>query len=234
MADIAFALNYTNLYLIDITPEEDEPTWARVGAGINKADFDGNEESDNDPYYDGDGMANTEVTGGQLSISFSGHRKYGDPAQDYVAGLQVQYGAKRHTNFRRIAPDGQVTEGDVTISNIKAGGGDPNKKGDFGFDVRFNGMPAITEGDASSFPEALALEAVTVQVGNTVALAPTVTPTTANAACVYGVKDDAVAKVDAAGNLTGVKEGTTKVSIKSAVLPSVRIEVDVTVEQPQG
>ena len=50
MSDIAFALNYTNLFMIDITPDEATPTWARGSGGNNSAVPEGNEVSANEPY----------------------------------------------------------------------------------------------------------------------------------------------------------------------------------------
>lgn len=227
--DIGFALNYTNLYLIDTTPDAEEHTWARIGAGISSVSWDGNEESSDDPYYDGDGLTSTEVTGGQLVGQFSGHRKYGDAAQDYIASLAVAYGAKRHTTLKRIAPDGTIWIGDVTLANITDGGGDPNSKSDFSFDAHFNGRPQITEGNAREFPESITLSAVTVKVGQVVASGASVTPTSASGALVYAVEDDSIATVDADGNVKGIKVGKTKVSVKSAVLPTIVAEADVTV-----
>ena len=227
--DIAFALNYTNLYMIDTTPEEKTPTWARVGAGINSVKWDGNEKSSDDDYYDGEGQASTEVTGGQIVGSFSGHRKFGDPAQDYIASLAVKYGAKRHTNFKRIAPDGTVTTGDVTLANISEGGGDPNSKGDFSFEARFNGLPVIEPGNKHSFPESITASAVTVKIGQKVKATATVSPATASDALLYAVEDDTVAKVAIDGTVTGVKAGKTNLTVKSAVLPSVGKTVEITV-----
>lgn len=227
--DIAFALNYTNLYMIDIDPTGESPVWARVGAGITTVSVEGNDVTTDDNYYDGDGMASTDVTGGQIVLSFSGHRKYGDPAQDFIDSIAAQYGQARHTNLKRIAPNGDVFEGDVTIANIQTAGGDANSKGDFSFDARFNGMPTITEGNATEFPTAITASAVTVKVGATAPAGATVTPTTASSAMLYAIEDDTIATVDADGNVKGVKAGKTNLSIKSAVLPSVRKEIEVTV-----
>lgn len=229
MSDIAFTLNYTNLYLINTTPGEAEKTWARIGAGINSVDWEGNEEVSQDAYYDGDGLSSSDVTGGQMVGTFEGHRKYGDPAQDYIASTLLDYGDGRKTDFRWIAPDGQILEGEVTIANVKPQGGDPNAKSDFGFELHFNGMPAYEAGDAAEFPEAVTCSAVTVKIGASTAAGATVTPSGASPALVYGIEDDSVATVDAEGNVKGVKAGKTKLSIKSAVKPVVTATCDVTV-----
>ena len=229
MSDIAFTLNYTNLYLINTTPGADVKTWERVGAGINSVDWEGNEEVSQDAYYDGEGLSSSDVTGGQMVGTFEGHRKYGDPAQDFIASTMIDYGDGRKTDFRWVAPDGQILEGEVTIANVKPGGGDPNAKSDFKFEVHFNGMPSYVPGDASAFPESVTCTAVTVKVGASIAAGATVTPAGASPALVYGIEDDSVATVDASGNVHGVKAGKTKLSIKSAVKPLVNVSCEVTV-----
>ncbi len=166
MSDIGFAKNYTNLYEINITPDGPEKTWARVAAGINSADWNGNEKTAQDDYYDGDGLGNTEVGGGQIIGTFSGHRKYGDPAQDFIASKMLDYQG-RHTDFRWTSPDGSVPEGDVTLVNIDPQGGDPTSKSDFGFEVHYNGLPTYVPGDATTFPETVTAAAVTVAEGGT-------------------------------------------------------------------
>lgn len=228
MSDISFTLNYTNLYLINTTPGGPSKTWERIGAGINSVEWEGNEEVSQDAYYDGEGLASSDVTGGQMVGTFEGHRKYGDPAQDFIASLMLDYSGRK-TDFRWIAPDGQTLEGEVTVANIKPQGGDPNAKSDFGFEVHFNGMPQYTAGDANEFPESVTCSAVTVKVGASIAAGATVSPSGSSPALVYGVEDDSIATVDADGNVTGVKAGKTKLSVKSAVKPLVNVSCDVTV-----
>lgn len=227
--DIAFALNYTNLFMIDITPNGESRTWARIGAGINSFEPSTNETVSDDAYYDGEGLTFSDVTGGQVVHSFSGHRLYGDAAQDYIASLETSYGEQRKTTYKRVAPDGSVLEGSCTIANIVTGGGDPNAKGTFSFELRLNGRPTFTEGNKDEFPESITAQAVTVTSGSTSQATATVTPETANPAVVYVIEDESKATVDASGVVTGVAAGSTNLLIKSAVLPSVSTTVQVTV-----
>mgnify|MGYP001065812140 CR=1 FL=1 len=231
MTDIGFAKNYTNLYEIDVTPDADAPTYVRVAAGIDSVSWSGNESIAQDAYYDGDGMASSEVTGGQVVGTFEGDRKYGDPAQDYVAGLLLDYSG-RHTNFKWTASNGDVLEGGVTIANIQPQSGGPNEKTGFGFEVHYNGMPEFVKGDANTFPESIDVKALTLATGETAPLGAKALPATAAPALVYGVRDDDIATVDAEGNVTCVAEGETEVSVKSAVKPMVRTVVKVTVSAP--
>lgn len=229
MSDIGFAKNYTNLYEINIAAPGEDKQYARVAAGISNASWNGNEKTAQDDYYDCDGLGATEVGGGQIIGTFTGHRKYGDPAQDFIASKMLDY-TGRHTDFRWTCPDGAVLEGDVTMVNITPGGGDAPNKSDFSFEVHFNGLPEYTPGDATTFPDSVAVEKeVSVAVGAYADIVATVAPDTASKALVYGVEDDTVASVDSDGRVHGLKAGETTVSVKSAAKPTVYTEVKVTV-----
>lgn len=234
MSDIAFAQNWTNLFFINITPGKAQKTWARIAAGITSASPEGNEEVSQDNYYDGDGMAESEVTGGQLTYEFEGNRKYGDPAQDYIASLLLSYGEARKTDFLWIAPNGDQVEGNATIVEIAPQGGDANSKSDFSFGIHYNGLPTFTAGNADTFPDEINISDIAVDVGTTTEASPTVTPDTAAPGLVFGIDDDEIATVDARGNITGVKAGETELNIKSAVRPSIQKTVKVTVSVPSG
>lgn len=227
--DISFANNWTYLFFINTTPGASVKTWKRVGAGINNVDPNGNEVISQDPYYDGEGGSNSEVTGGQNIVAFAGHRKVGDPAQDYIAGLRYQYGEARKTDYMQIEPDGTIVEANVTIANIKTHGGDPNAKGDFSFETHFDGAPSLTPGEAKEFPTEITCEPITISNATPVSANPTITPEDASPSVVYAIEDDSIATVDALGNITPIKDGETKLNIKSAVLPTVQCTVEVTV-----
>ena len=231
MSDIGFAMNYTNLYEIDTTPYGDSRTWVRVGAGINSVSWEGNEEVAQDPYYDGDGLSSSDVTGGQIVGSFEGHRVYGDAAQDYIAGLTLKYGEDRKTNFRWTQPNGDQLEGIVTIANIAPQSGDPNAKSDFGFEIHYNGMPKFTSGNASEMPNSISASKPTLSVsaGSSDVITVTVEPESASGSVVFAVEDESIATVGSDGTVVGVANGETEVSIKSCVRPSVVTSVKVTV-----
>lgn len=224
MADIAFASNWMNLFFI-----HDGNDWLRIGAGINSATQNNNEEVSDEPWYDGEGMSSSDVTGGQLTYDFSGNRKIGDPAQDLITSLQFNYDDSRKCPFRWVSPEGNKAEGVATITDIVSQGGDSNNKSDFSFTARFNGRPTFTNGNASQFPETITAKAVSVSVGETVASDITIAPEKASASVVYATKDDEIAKVDIDGNITGVAVGETEISVKSAVKPSVLAVYKVTV-----
>lgn len=148
MAEQKYIINWETKYFIDTTPTESEPTWARLAAGITNVEPNGNEKIEDSEYYDGEGMAATEVTGGQLVYTVTGDRKMGDAAQDYVVGLAYVYGNARKSNIKVEHADGRVITGACTIANIQDAGGDANAKGSFGCELRLNGKPEVTDAPA--------------------------------------------------------------------------------------
>jgi hypothetical protein len=137
-------LQSQHLFEINTTPGTTPGTYARLGAGLNNFEPSLNEEIAQDVYLDGDGFATSTVTGGQLTISFSGHRKYGDPAQDFIFNNMFELGEGRETDFRWTLPDGTKIEGPCTIANIEGPSGDANAKGEISFEIHFNGKPTVT------------------------------------------------------------------------------------------
>lgn len=143
MAKTGFALNSENKFEIDVTPGSAE-TYEILAAGLSTFDPQWNEELDQTQYMDGDGFASSDVTGAQLVISFEGHRKFGDAAQDFIASLQPALGEDRKTNFKWTDANGDEFSGNVTVANIVGGGGDANAKNTFSFEIHFNGKPTFT------------------------------------------------------------------------------------------
>lgn len=228
---INFAMNFANKFELDTTPDKPAPTYAPLAAGISSMEPSGNEEIAQDPYYDGKGMSSSDVTGGQITIAVSGHRKYGDPAQDFVASRAYQYGEARKTRFRWTQPNGDTLEGWCTLANISPGSelGDANAKGTFSFEIHMNGLPTFTAGGAKVMPENIEVEEVTVAEGASTRVAPTVTPENCSKACIFEIADEAIATVDAEGNVTGVSEGKTELTVYAAAKPSVNAKAEVTV-----
>lgn len=227
--DIGFAPNYTNLYLIDTTPTAPKPTWAYLGPGIATIEPDDEDQTDDKGYYDGGGAQAEDVTGVKLGYTVEGDRRYGDPAQDYIRNLRTQTGEARRTNLMHVEPDGNAYEGEVIVKDIKIGGGDANDKGGLEFGMTFAKAPKITEPTKTQMPEEVTLEDVTVAEGATVEAKPTVTPESASGWCVYAIKDHDVARVDGMGNVTGVKQGETEMTVKCVAKPTVSKTVKVTV-----
>lgn len=135
-----FLLQSGHVLEIDVDPGG-VSTMERLGAGIANMEPSPNDEISQDKYYDGEGFGETDVISSQLVISLSGHRSYGDPAQDYIFGQMLETGPKRRTTLDWTLPDGGKYSGPVTIANISGPGGDAGAKGDIAFELHFNGKP---------------------------------------------------------------------------------------------
>lgn len=125
--------------------QDDAQAWQRVAVGISSFEPDPNEETSDDRYLDGNGFAETDITGGQLVIAFEGHRYHGDPAQDYIFSVQNKFGDARRSKGRWTQPDGTQLEGAITLAAITGPGGEAGEKGAIGFEFRFNGEPVENE-----------------------------------------------------------------------------------------
>lgn len=145
MPKIGFSLQSENQFWINTTPGVFAPDgYVKLAAGITSFDPQWNEEIDQTQYLDGDGYGSSDVTGAQLVIAFEGHRKYGDAAQDFVAGLQSVVGEGRKTEFKWIDADGDQYTGKITVANIVASSGAANEKSAFSFEAHYNGKPVFT------------------------------------------------------------------------------------------
>ncbi|MFD2658628.1 phage tail tube protein [Gracilibacillus thailandensis] len=137
---------------IDVTPNS-TPTFERVAKGFSGLDPSMNEETDQTAYLDGDGYLTTTVMGGQYTTTLSGHRYYGDPAQDFIFSKRFGLGNERETTYRITEPDGTIIEGPCTLAEITGASGDANAKGEITVAIHFNGKPAITSaGDDTTAP----------------------------------------------------------------------------------
>ncbi|GAQ18035.1 capsid protein [Oceanobacillus picturae] len=145
-----FLLNSKYNLEIDVTPEAETEDWARLAKGITSMEPDPNEETSQDNYYDGDGYAETDVIGAQLICSFSGHRYFGDKAQDYIYSKVLEIGPARRTDYRMTMPDGASFEGPCTIAAITGPGGDAGAKGEISFEIHFAGRPTYEPAPAET------------------------------------------------------------------------------------
>jgi hypothetical protein len=141
-----FPLMYEHQFEIETVPgvDPDPGTFSPIAGGINNVEPSNNEETSQDRYLDGAGFSETDVIGGQLTLAFTGHRKYGDAAQDFIYSKAQTFGNSRRTNFRWTQPDGSVFEGSATIANISGPSGDAGAKGEISFEIHFNGAPDYT------------------------------------------------------------------------------------------
>lgn len=115
-----------------------------IAKGITNVEPSNNEELSQDKYLDGDGYGETDVIGAQTVLAFTGHRFYGDPAQDFIFSKTLELGSARRTTFEWTEPDGGKFTGACTIANISGPSGAAGAKGEISFEIHFNGKPAYT------------------------------------------------------------------------------------------
>ena len=144
MADEGLLVQSKHLFEINTNPGGATPEWARLARGFNSFEPSTNEEIDQTPYLDGEGFGTTTVMGAQLTLTFTGHRYYGDPAQDFIFSKAMEIGTERETEFRWTKPDGEVVEGPCTIAEVTGPGGEANAKGEITVAIHINGKPTIT------------------------------------------------------------------------------------------
>lgn len=134
-------MNYENKYYINTTPNADEPTWAWLAPGITNVTPSTNDVLSEDNYMDGEGFGETEVTGVKPSWALNGHRKIGDPAQDFIESIMLEKGDKRRSDVKWEKADGRVLIWPVTVVNPVVSGGDAQAKETFSAELRANGKP---------------------------------------------------------------------------------------------
>lgn len=230
--DIGYAMNYQHVCEIDATPQDGAPTWAWFGPGIKSISADKSETTSEEYFFDGGGQAETSVDAIARAYNVSGYRRPGDPAQDFVAGLDEETGDALLTKIRMTGPTGEMVERDVTVHEIKASDptGDANVKTEFSCKLSCKGSPRLVEESAGTdLPDSVTAQAVTVAVGGTSAIGASVSPATASQRVLCAVLDPKVAEVTTDGLVTGLKAGKTTVTVKAAAKPSVMAQVEVTV-----
>lgn len=104
-------------------------------------------EGKNEEWYpiDQSGWARNAVTGKKMMISFSGKRNYGDPGNDYIAGMMLKTGKDCETTFEWTLPDGAKLTGNCVINLTTPAGGDSTALDGLEFEVLFDGKPTYTD-----------------------------------------------------------------------------------------
>lgn len=147
MAEEGLLVQSKHLFEINTEPGTEPGNFVRLAAGFNSFEAALNEEIDQTHYLDGDGYATSTVMGAQLTITFTGHRKFGDPAQDFIFSKAMEIGNERETEFRWTLPSGEVLEGPCTIAEVTGPSGEANAKGEITVAIHFNGKPVYTPAD---------------------------------------------------------------------------------------
>ena len=225
-----FAPNYAHTFEINITPESDKQTWASALVGITECAPASDETVSEDAYYNDLGDTDTSVDAVKVSIAFTGHRKYGDPAQDFIQSRALLTKKKRKTDYRWVHPDGTIFEGVLTMADLVPGSGmgEATSKGDFSWTAKLNTI-AETPASGEVAPTGVTVGEVSVTTKTPKSVNAQVQPAGANQKCHYAVADDSIATVSTDGVVTGVAAGETKLTVKAAAMPSVSTTVAVKV-----
>lgn len=93
---------------------------------------------------DTEGWIRRAVTGKGLTIAFSGKRHYGDPGNDYVAGLLLETGQGVESVFEWTMPSGGKLEMDCIVNLTTPAGGDSTNIDTLEFEILSDGLPTYT------------------------------------------------------------------------------------------
>nr|DAU65001.1 MAG TPA: tail tube protein [Caudoviricetes sp.] len=145
-----FLLNFKNKVEIDVAGNKsldaiESADFALLAAGISNITPAAADTTDATPYYDGEGFTESEVTGKNITFAISGHRVFGDKAQDFVAKHFLSIGDKLRTLARWTDAKGNKVQAVVTMTSIVPFGGAANAKQTFSFTLAFNGKPVLEE-----------------------------------------------------------------------------------------
>lgn len=107
-------------------------------------------EGTNEEWYplDQEGWARNASTGKKMLISFTGKRSFGDPGNDYIAGMVTKTGKDCESAFEWVLPDGSKLSGNCVINLTNPGGGDSTNLMNLEFELLFDGKPTYTPATA--------------------------------------------------------------------------------------
>lgn len=105
-------------------------------------------EGTNEEWFplDQEGWARQANTGKKMSIQLSGKRNYGDPGNDYIAGMMTKTGKDCETAFEWTLPNGSKLSGNCVINLTTPAGGDSTAIDNLEFELLVDGKPTFTEG----------------------------------------------------------------------------------------
>ena len=136
--------NYNRCFLIN-TGTTAAPVWVLIADGITSHGSSISESTEKYYYMDKAGVAETDVTGQDITRSFTGHRAKGDSAQDYILDTILYDLAKREVEFidydSGIAAGVNGWKGKATIQISDDGSGDTAARQNISFSLAINGKP---------------------------------------------------------------------------------------------
>lgn len=141
---IAPEINYEIKPYLNVTPMEEQPTWAPLDALMKNMTQALNEVLVQGSYYADAGWGSTHVTGAQMTLTITGDVKPGDQACDYILSDEVMYkfGAARQSHLKLVKGN-KVIIWPITLANITPAYGDANQANALTVTIHGNGKPVI-------------------------------------------------------------------------------------------
>lgn len=135
----------TKYYVADMVEDGMEPEYFRLAKWISTVTDDSEEEVESTAYYDGDGTPEDDVISVKKAYTFEGARDDEDPAQNLIAGLELEVGEKRKIMFKQERTNGDVLEGPATVKEIKVTGGEASEYALFSCTISWDRKPEVTK-----------------------------------------------------------------------------------------
>lgn len=136
--------NFNRVFLVDIGTA-DAPKIVPIAAGITSHGSNISESTEKYYYMDQRGTAETDLTGQDVSRSFSGHRMKGDEAQDYILDELLYDIDNREIVFydydESLTAGVNGWKGVATIRISDDGSGDTAARQNIAFSLAINGKP---------------------------------------------------------------------------------------------
>ena len=95
---------------------------------------------------DQDGWVRRLMTAKSVTVGISGKRHYGDPGNDYIAGLAYANGQDAATKLAVCFPDGGTLTMDCVVSVSASDGGDATSVAALEFECMSDGKPVYVKG----------------------------------------------------------------------------------------
>lgn len=106
------------------TEPSTEDTWLELAKWISDVSDDTDEKTDDQAYYDGDGVEETTVVSVKGAYTFEGTYDPDDKAQALIAGMKYKTGDDRKLWHKVVSSDRKKQwVGAATATEIKAGSG---------------------------------------------------------------------------------------------------------------
>lgn len=126
---------------------ETSPEYLKLAKWISTVTDDGEEETEDMGFYDGDGTPETDVISVKKVYTFEGMYDAENPAMKYIASLEFDAGEARKIMFKQVRTNGDILEGVATVTGIKVTGGEATEYETFECAIGWDRKPEITKSE---------------------------------------------------------------------------------------